>query len=282
MTFIEQPKYNSKNRWSSNNGLFHFGDYELDDSCDHESDYEGDFCRCRVIHGGTVENTLSNWLCFYHSIWKQDKKTITLDDNLAALFCKHMFDPDDFEVVSSHGYYGDELDGFDFVHSEKFWKRAELFNSLSNTERLQMVLDMEYGFVISDIQQIKDWELAGIPKGRIIPFSIKTHKDKVEEYKRQLSQYDYKNVLMLFAPIVLPNGMKYRIIDGHHRFTAANEPVTYSVGKYEFVEKRRKIKGKFVTEKVKEYKTEYKTVDITKIWVIRPTENENQKNTQDD
>lgn len=206
------------------NSVFRWIDYEYETYYDCESYGCDSICRCGTIENAKVQDSFSNKIAFFNAIWESSGDD--LEDALAFIYAKNNFDVDDFEVNVTGGYYGQEIDGVTFDLSINI----EAFNQCStNTERLQLVLKDEHNFLTEATEKVEEWEFVQVLKDTVELTNKKTKKEYIEDclsyfnYPRwdKVQKEESLRLSKLCAPIVLPNGRKYKAIDGNHRFQAA-------------------------------------------------------------
>lgn len=251
-------------------------DYDRETNCEEYRCEEDECCRCEVITNIQVRNSISNKFAFYNWLWNSENKSPELEDILAFMFAKAMFNPNSFNGLARNGYYGQEIDSIMFEDSE-FWRQAEIFNGLSNTERLKMILTLEYGHILPNIEEIKEWEHVQVKYENIVLGYSKQNPSVIQEYKGHLAQCNsnktyLKNELQFYCPVVFEKNGKYPIIDGHHRFLALSQEYTLQFYKKKIEEKKRKVRGKN-EYKIKKIETSYLVKEKYTpkgVWVIRP------------
>ncbi|MEK6878596.1 MAG: hypothetical protein AABY22_03260, partial [Nanoarchaeota archaeon] len=82
----------------------------------------------------------------------------------------------------------------------------------------------------------------------------------------------FKDNIRFYAPIIIPDGAKYKIVDGHHRFDALYDKYKLYMSKKKKIIKTRKVKNKdkYLTSEVERTYNVLKEIKMDKIWVIKP------------
>jgi hypothetical protein len=213
-------------------------DYERNgytDCSSHGCDDEG-ICRCYTITSIDINNIDLNSLALsiFSEVYnrdasaQRDRKITTIihgyDLDEANKYCIHriltinkLYKHENWEISWSGGYYGDELDGghivkplYDKISSEI----EQVLNFESLEDKINFVLNLEYGHVLSDLVN-KKYEIITVPISDII-FGQKQHHDNVLIKDKRYYNY-YPNDIPLGVCLLKNN--KWRVIDGYHRFT---------------------------------------------------------------
>lgn len=233
----------------------HLGvDYSYDYNCD---DYTCDYiCRCGVIVDPKVEPmTTYNALSMATETFKNGSgEEGKFGKALAVrLFYHGMKNVQEmFEVEVCGGYYGEEIAAVKIEEGQlwnNFLAEIEKFNSSSNSERLRQVLELEYGHILQEVDQYKEWKIIQVSVDDVKASSdvlARTNSDTVTEYQQQTSWfYDHNH---WSAPdwfpgvVVVPKDEGYRVIDGFHRFKAwTTKPPHMDKKRWSRLRKKKKI-----------------------------------------
>lgn len=120
-----------------------------------------------------------------------------------------------WDPVIENGYYGTELRGYKILHDMFLVKIRDLLSLSKDKDKLEFVLQVEYGQCLHDIQKIK---IKTVDKTQLLQ-----HRNN----KNLLSVYDYANKHIPIG-IYEKDGNKFRVIDGRNRL-------------YNYTEKHAKI-----------------------------------------
>lgn len=176
---------------------------------------------------------------------------------LAVRFLKQLFadvgDYFDINVVS--GYYGEELEGIYALPDTEvlLQKQCDVFNVMTNSERVKLVLEMEYGHLLPEVAQHDCWELVDVPVTEVQADKgvlDRTSRRIVEDYQfftpwRDRKGRFWKRIKAWFPGIIaVPKETGgFRVIDGFHRFQAWTEkPYGLSEQKWKKLRVNKKIK----------------------------------------
>jgi hypothetical protein len=227
--------------------------YNTEYSCEtYGCDQEG-ICRCGTIVDLEVTKIDLSYLTqeIYEQLIPSDRKSRKRDTKLSQLlyggeivdkYCIYrilsinkVYNPSLWEVNTTSGYYGDEIDG---VHLDKpVLSKIEsecqkLFELVSLSDKLRYVIELEYGYVLDDLQDC-EFELISIYKN-YIDFK-KLNQNHIKMVKMEdLDHYSIDNY-------DLPRGIvrgdssgwvpvdNYKIVDGFHRIIAAPDKKSFQV-----------------------------------------------------
>lgn len=87
-------------------------------------------------------------------------------------------------------------------------------------KRVEFLLELEYGYLLPEMEGRK-YSIFEVTKSDVIMGSV-DHYKKVES--KDLSHYSDSNYTGIRG-IVIPDGHKYRLIDGYHRITSTKNAV---------------------------------------------------------
>lgn len=119
---------------------------------------------------------------------------------------------DDFEVRTSPGYYGDEVDGITFERSNEFCNMfMDVWQQKGNIGKIKKILDLEYGYLIPKVDRATKAECVSVsPKKILIPN---------ETYFGRLM----RSLMSIYKDFPYPIGVvdkDMKLLDGYHRFCA--------------------------------------------------------------
>lgn len=183
---------------------------------------EDGICRCSRIGDITVTDICSfdmaRILLEGDPSASKDKLTQYLVERLVKLAMK----PGMFMALTCSGYYGEEIESVQVDKNtpeySEFMGVLEAFNRLkTDTQRVQMILTLEYKILLPDIAKIKQWEVRSIPLSKIHVDSgvlSRVSKKIVKDYVTYPPAHGVMGV-------VVPKGADgYRLVDGFHRYSA--------------------------------------------------------------
>lgn len=188
-------------------------DSETSNNC--EVECVNDYCRCGIITNARVTG-------FYGG----SKELLTSKDDIGPIeeyvldrIVRHTSAWDMFTVSVERGYYGQETGSVLIDTSSKayqeFNRKIELFNRLENTtQRVQMALNFEYGYLLPEITSIEEWDVLDLVIDTVHvdkKIMSRTSDEVVNKYKYEIP--DIKGV-------VVKDGEFYRLVDGFHRYAA--------------------------------------------------------------
>jgi len=260
----------TKQSINENKGEVHFAkqdwqyyldiDYNYDHNCfDYGCDDEG-ICRCGTIYDAHVEPLTPSVAAsiVHQSFTNGSGEAGKLGLALAIRLFQHglKYIEDMFEVNTCSGYYGEEIESVEIVDNaawEAFQKEIVKFNSSSNSERLRQVLEIEYGHVLPEVDQYKEWALMEIPVAHVkaSPDVLgRTNEETVQNYREMTPWFyshnsSYKRLYASWFPgvVVIPKSTnEWRLIDGFHRFKAwTTKPQHMSDKKWKRLRKNKKL-----------------------------------------
>lgn len=205
-----------------NHSLYRYGiyDYGYADLVNHDSDSVYDSNNNKTIVNGRI-TAIKTYNLYKLITGRHSIKSI--NDYCLDRFIKKSFTKDAVIFITTSGYYGDEAD---FNISNDFSKNLNEFiqklNSQENNSKLiEEILILEYGYVLNELKN-REWFFEKISLNLINPAAGMKHvqKNVVDDYKQEVSDYKY-NLTCLCQ--TLSQGKAYRLIDGYHRFSTANQ-----------------------------------------------------------
>jgi len=221
--------------------------YNTDYSCEKSGCYDEGICRCGRINDARVESVDLSYLTIeiYDQLVPSDKKSKKRDTKLSDLlyggeivdkYCIYrilsinkVWHPDLWEVNTTGGYYGDEIDDvtLDIVTLSKVSTEcSKLFDLTTLKDKILYVVELEYGFVLDELKNC-DFELITIYKNHI-DFK-KLNQNHIKNVKMEdLSHYS-EDMYDLPRGIVRGEIDSYKIVDGFHRIIAASDKKSFEV-----------------------------------------------------
>jgi hypothetical protein len=170
-------------------------------------------CRCERLENVRVEEDSID--LEYIAEFFMTKKEAKAQDNILKycierlLVISNMYDPDNWDVDTCGGYYGEE------ICSVRMYNDPSPFYELiekSNVERVKYILEKEYGYLLD--------ELKSKTKARVVHPEIEDIKPVQNSYPKMVDGSMYGERWLPYCVCVKEDGV-YRIIDGHHRYASA-------------------------------------------------------------
>lgn len=228
---------------------FHYSvevDYDVRYDCHDSGCDEDGICRCGVIENASVKEfypgSIMDWLGS-----TMPKDASDLDQYLLERLVKLTVRTEMFEVTTCGGYYGEEIDSVMIDTGtqayQEFARKIEAFNRLtSTTEQVQMILTLEYGYLLPEIAAIEEWDVLNLPIKQV-------HADDgvLSRISKEIAQgYIANPPSHGIRGVVVPRGDGYRLVDGFHRYAAwmglVEAPPGHAVSRKKKPKTRRKIK----------------------------------------
>ena len=215
-------------------------DYDTRYSCEESGCDDDGICRCGRIENARV--TSVNIHDIVNSIYSQlvdtnskaGKRNQKLDDffyggSEVDKYCidrilRHykIWDLGLWDVNSSGGYYGDEIDGVQLstiVFNQISKDCYDLLQLDTLSDKLKLVLTLEYGYLLDDLKDV-DFELIEINKNEI-DFK-KLNQKHINRVKSENIDYYKSFNYILPRGIVKRSGSLYTIVDGFHRIISSD------------------------------------------------------------
>ena len=219
---------------------------EVDYDCFFETDpdqhqrcLEEGICRCRTIEvevKGFSEAELANsWTLETPRAPGQrgrmkKQRMETIDQyGIKRIIAGQKLQNDDFEVETSHGYYGEEIDrvvltagkAADIDQAVK-----ELFTKKTLKEKVEYLLEREEGYILPLLRgkqyKVEVVDLAEIRFGAVKHYQ-NLEPEMVQKYEEEIDEVDLFGVVLRSAP------SHYQLIDGYHRCRAAQNKKKKSI-----------------------------------------------------
>jgi hypothetical protein len=228
-------------------------DYNTEYSCEQSGCHEEGICRCGRINDAHVESVDLSYLTIeiYDQLVPSNSKSKKRDSRISQLlyggelvdkYCIYrilsinkVWNTDLWEVNTSGGYYGDEVDNVTLdisVLSKVSTQCSKVFELSTLRDKLLYVIELEYGYILEDLKDC-DFEIISIYKS-YIDFK-KLNQNHIKNVKMEdLDHYSNNNY-------DLPRGIvrgdstgwvpmdNYKIVDGFHRIIAAHDKKPFQV-----------------------------------------------------
>ena len=175
------------------------------------------YCRCSQITNIKINSICYNYI--YHDLAKHDVikdiKDYCLDRALPRLITL-----DNVTGYGKSGYYGEEFAAdLDPNVTDKVNKYLEFLENATDTAAIEDVLVKEYGYILDELKN-KNWFMEPVLIKNIIA-GDKNHYRKLDP--KAIEAYKHKNYDSSCLCIKILRDDTYRLIDGYHRFAAANQ-----------------------------------------------------------
>lgn len=178
-------------------------------------------CRCSRIENARVNSVPDLKSSIKHFFKKQSE----LDQHCIerVLNSLNVYDASNWEILICGGYYGEEMNGFEFSNSQKaIQKLDELLSLKEDYEKINFILKLEYGYLLDSIKDKTDWKIKTVLVEKVRvgnkDYYQKLNQSKVEDYSKKLESDD---IICICKQV----GDDYIIIDGYHRFTSLDVSV---------------------------------------------------------
>ncbi len=192
-------------------------DVTYDSHCNNECS-DDDYCRCSTIenikiHG--VSLTAAAKVTVDTFFFKKDPMYDFLVYAVERIFRKnHVYDESSWDVEVNSGYYGEEIGNKTLINADARKAVFELFQLTSVEDIMQHLLEMEYGYLLPSLQNVK-FDILEISLSDV----VRSQLDHAARVDAKHEKYYEGHTLPI--GIVTQNGKEYRLIDGYHRVSAA-------------------------------------------------------------
>jgi len=192
-------------------------DYSRDYHCYEDDSYCEDICRCSTLSDVCVEDVnltnIANYIAKNVVLAPIDSNCNCCEEFFEyaigrLLVIYKMYDCDNWYVEVGGGYYGEEIDDVT-IENKDFINDVIVCSQLSGSDRIRFVLEKEYGFLLSKLEDVT-FSVKNINTKNIV-MANESYGEKVTPYSED---FDIMGVCQEI------NG-KYRLIDGHHRYSYA-------------------------------------------------------------
>lgn len=193
-------------------------DYDTDSHCqEYGCDKEG-ICRCSTIENFTIKEINANGIA---------ESFCELADDEFTKYCIHravincrIWDTSLWEYSICGGYYGQEIEYVKMTsdlanHLRKFI--SEILKCRNNQKNLFSVLNAEYGYILPELNKIKDFKIENVNIQDIHVGNLDHYKKLDKKIVDQYSSYN------LPVGVCVKKSGEYRLIDGYHRLAAKNK-----------------------------------------------------------
>ena len=129
------------------------------------------------------------------------------------------YDKDLYTLNVCDGYYGEEIDGFDFINYDKMLDSINiLLEKETDIEKIRHVLFEEYSYVLDTIEDFTVADVYKISLDKII-----FNKDYVSRLKKTFDYNSYNFDTGIPVGVVKCLNGEYILVDGYHRFLSLKE-----------------------------------------------------------
>jgi hypothetical protein len=184
--------------------------YPCDDQCN-----DG-YCRCGVV-GGLNYVTIDLPVMVKHVADKVEDITVIERYCVGRILTSFkMWETESWEIESSGGYYGEEVDGIVFQRDNELSKAINDMLAFSDPmDKVRFVLELEY----DSIEPV-----AGMLSAEVIDASYSSLKTPNDSYAKMVKKGEVDFVTLndeIPIGVYKRDGDAYVLIDGYHRFTKA-------------------------------------------------------------
>lgn len=206
-------KVKTKRTWAfpTNNFLYSGVEYEYDSrKCQGCND---DYCHCNIILGLRIESvdvpTLTKTIL---GTTKEAKELKFFEYSIDRILrINKLYQTSNWEVYASHDYYGESVSSITCNEYSVISKQINHLYEITPNKRVGYVLNLEYNFILDILEGKKYQEITISPKD--IVFN--------KEYVKKIDTPYSKEVCNLPIGVCIKEGIKYKLIDGYHRFIAS-------------------------------------------------------------
>lgn len=256
------PSFENKD-WSNFLSYETHREYNCGEKCD-------DYCHYAVITEVEVKTNIKAIDYFFTKTNKSLPNGLVRI--LSSWFHRKHFEKISWGFEADCGYYGQELNKVTIESDGGFFNLLEGFNSLvSNKEKLEFLLNLEYGSVLPAIKEIEDWQLKLVDISDVNKsFNTSLNKSVLDEYTRYIrsffetytfagmTDFSYGSIVKNLAPLcLLKADGKYQVVDGRHRFEAITQEYIMPPTRPTKTNKKKTPEGIFTP---------------SKLWIICPME----------
>lgn len=204
-------KKNKISKWANKVKLIRNWIYFCD--CDYDrtlcSGYCDYYCRCSKITGGKINSI------YYENIYTKiagHSKITNIKEYCLDRILHKVIKLENFNIFGVPGYYGEEV-AVEFDQADVLIKLVEDLEYYSETEAVEFILTLEYGYVLPDTKN-KNWKIKSVLVDDIDAKYSPINQGLIEEYKKDID---------LCMCLCTYDGVKYRLIDGVHRYSAIRQ-----------------------------------------------------------
>lgn len=187
-------------------------------NCDYERTAchcNDDYCRCtQIINAHVCDVDVKNVIKELRNKYKIDSY---IDEYCFDRICHtfKIYDINLYEVKVGVGYYGEEVYGVYFENEKEIFNAyCELLTLNSDIEKIKYCLNLEYGYLIDCVESASVASIIEVSADEIyvpqMEYFKKVDKKVIEEYRNR----------HLPIAVCIKDGVRYKLIDGYHRFVA--------------------------------------------------------------
>ncbi len=192
--------------------------YDYEYSCGIEGCYDEGVCRCGKIVDPKIEDEFIDYtttLNAYKNLKPNNFEKYCIDRILNHY---KVYDPELWYINIDGGYYGEEIGKVVFDNPTKIDETVKnMMNLKTNKQKILMVLELEYGYLLDELKNKKSWRIRKIKRDNLI-IGQKDHYKKVN-----VETVDRYEDYSLPKGVCLPENDKFRLIDGYHRIAASKD-----------------------------------------------------------
>ncbi len=189
-------------------------DYSYERSRCHCSE---DYCRCTQIVSTKINSF--DYKLFISKVIKLTNKHYELSEigkyALYKLIQFQNISKEDFEVNVCAGYYGEEVNGFNFQKASELEVEIKKIIDLSDLEKIKYILKLEYGYLLPVLESISTAEIKTIKLS-----SIKLRQDDPINYVEIKDCSEFYGVDYTYPRAILFANF---LVDGNHRMFEAKK-----------------------------------------------------------
>jgi hypothetical protein len=129
-----------------------------------------------------------------------------------------LYDEEYYEPYIAEGYYGEYLDSIKILHQESIRDDIRALWSMSDKHRVEFILLKEYGYLAETIQSVNNYVVKEVPFERLlspVSYPVKIDQYQIERAKALIEKSG------LPIGVYLPRGESFSVVDGRHRWFAA-------------------------------------------------------------
>jgi hypothetical protein len=188
----------------------------------HDEHCGAGFCRCRKLRDVQVQSADLSGVAELAFGEQPPLTAYALERMLRAL---QVYKPEHWRFTKVAGYYGEEVGEIKLVWEKaaEIEDEAAKICALPEREQIEHALVLEYGYLLDEIKG-RDWKVETVPLKHVVlgqrEYKEGLDRDVVARYKHY--QRSLPHAICL-ASDPLSGPVEYRVIDGYHRITAANE-----------------------------------------------------------
>ena len=171
------------------------------------------YCRCGIIDTSSFTMEESHFEHLMKAYWGKESLATQYAIERALNTCLNSIDSWDIQVCE--GYYGQEIGKcvIDYSVRRKLEGILEqILKATTDSKKIEICLTAEYGYLLEGVKDAQ-FEVVSISTKKIVFGQL--------EYTKKLSKdiiYKYQYYSLPLG-IVIPDGEKYRVVDGYHRLS---------------------------------------------------------------